>query len=115
MNNKHTLTHVFTLHHRYEVEGDHTAEDLAGAAGNGRLVGVVALVEKRDPDMREPPGTVAWLRRMAVDAGFRRQGLGSKLVDLVMEHCADAGFRAVELITTQAHEPARYYNITRSC
>ncbi len=65
------------------------------------------MVEKEDPDMREPPGSVAWLRRMAVGRRFQRQGLGAKLVDLVMDHCAEAGFRAIELVTTEAHEPAR--------
>ncbi len=44
----------------------------------GRLVGTVAVVRKSDPDMRERPGSVAWLRRMAVDSAFRRRGLGAR-------------------------------------
>ncbi len=95
---------------RYEVEGSSEAVvDLLSAAGSGRLVGTVAVTVKKDPDMREPPGSVAWLRRMAVDDKFKRQGLGAKLVDVVHNHCARAGFTAVELVTTEAHEAARYF------
>ncbi len=80
-------------------------EDSPG--GTGEVVGVVGVDVKRDPDMREPPQSVALLRRLAVSRRFQRMGLGDILVDLVLEHCARKGFRAVECLTTECHNAGR--------
>ncbi len=52
-------------------------------------------------------GTVAWLRRMAVDGKHQQRGVGSALVDVVVDHCKEQNFNSVELITSEHHEKAR--------
>ena len=71
------------------------------------IIGTIAVTIKRDPDLREPPESVAWLRRMAVSPQYRRKGVGLALTDVALDHCAKANFRAVELLTTEFHQAAR--------
>jgi len=71
------------------------------------IVGTVAITIKRDPDLREPPESIAWLRRMAVSPKYRRKGIGLALTDVALDHCAKANFRAIELFTTEYHQAAR--------
>ena len=40
----------------------------------GDIIGTIAVTIKHDPDLREPPESVAWLRRMAVVSKFHRKG-----------------------------------------
>lgn len=47
-------------------------EDDNAVQGSGRIVGTLALGVKKDPDMKEPPNSVAWIRRMAVAKPFQR-------------------------------------------
>jgi GNAT superfamily N-acetyltransferase len=72
-----------------------------------KIIGTIAITIKKDPDLREPPNSVAWLRRMAVAKSFQRLGIGSVLTDVALEHCSAANFRAVELLTTEHHQAAR--------
>ena len=72
-----------------------------------KIIGTIAITVKNDPDLREPPNSVAWLRRMAVAKSFQRLGIGSVLTDVALEHCSAANFRAVELLTTEHHQAAR--------
>ena len=44
---------------------------------------------------------------MSVTKTFRRQGIGSALTDVALEHCSQANFRAVELLTSEHHQAAR--------
>lgn len=39
------------------------------------IIGTIAVTIKEDPDLREPPESVAWLRRMAVSPKYHRKGL----------------------------------------
>ena len=71
------------------------------------IIGTVAVTIKRDPDLREPPESIAWLRRMAVSPKYRRKGIGLALTDVALDHCAKANFRAIELFTTEYHQAAR--------
>ncbi|CAB4065867.1 unnamed protein product [Lepeophtheirus salmonis] len=75
------------------------------------IVGTIALNIKSDPDMGDPPTSVAWLRRMAVKPKYREKGIGSRLIDVALSHCKSKEFQAVELITSQYHDSARnlYY------
>ena len=83
------------------------SEDDVAGGGGGKVVGIVGIRIKSDPDMREPPASVAWLTRMGVDPAFRRRGLGARLADVALAHCVRRGFRAVELLTTEGHGAAR--------
>lgn len=71
------------------------------------IIGTVAIDIKDDPDMKDPPETVAWLRRMAVVPQYRKMGIGSKLLDVALDYCNKQDFKAIELITTQCHDSAR--------
>ena len=60
-----------------------------------------------DPDMKEPPESVALLKRMAVAKKHQRRGIASAMMDVALGHCRTFKFRAIELITTEHHEAAR--------
>ena len=49
-----------------------------------KIIGTIAITVKNDPDLREPPNSVAWLRRMAVAKSFQRLGIGSVLTDVAL-------------------------------
>jgi len=72
---------------------------------SGTIIGSVGVSIKEDS--REPPKSVAWLRRMVVARAYQHFGVGAALTDVVLEHCAKANFRACELLTTEHHEAAR--------
>jgi GNAT superfamily N-acetyltransferase len=46
-------------------------------------------------------GGVAELRRMYVLPGFRRRGIGARLVEALINHCSRNGIRAIELWTAE--------------
>ena len=73
---------------------------MAEKKASGIIVGTVAVIVKRDPDMREPPNSVAQIRRMAVSKLWQRRGIGEKLLDTAVLHCHRYRYRAIELITT---------------
>ena len=89
----------------YLVESNSNFSDTSRRPGI--LVGTVAVVIKDDQDKTEPPGSVAWMRRLAVHSSFKRKGLGEKLVEVGLKHSVQNNFRAVELVTTECHEAAR--------
>ena len=60
-----------------------------------------------DPDMKEPPDSVAVLKRLAVSKRHQRKGIATAIIDEALEHCLKYKFRAVELTTTEHHEAAR--------
>lgn len=62
---------------------------------DGRVVGTGGL---------EIHGVQGLLRSVAVEAGYRGQGLGVKLVDAVVERASQLELRAVYLLTTTARE-----------
>ena len=84
-----------------------SSEDLNTATSGREIVGTVAVTIKADPDKREPPESVAWLRRMAVKAGYQRKGIGDALVETTIKHCVNKRFRAIELLTTEFHRSAK--------
>ena len=53
----------------------------------------LAVDIKADPDMREPPASVAMIKRMTVAAGHRRRGVGTAILEVALRHCVDARFR----------------------
>lgn len=57
--------------------------------------------------MKEPPESVALLKRMAVSKKHQRKGIASAMMDNALDHCRSYRFRAIELITTEHHEAAR--------
>lgn len=71
------------------------------------LVGVIAVDVKDDPDMREPPESVALIKRMTVNKSHQRKGIGTVLLRTALDHCLQHKFRAVELVTTEHHVAAR--------
>lgn len=74
---------------------------------NTNLIGTLAIDIKEDPDMKEPPQSVALLKRMAVNKKHQRRGIASAMMDVALDHCRAFKFRAIELITTEHHEAAR--------
>ena len=88
-------------------------KDEENLKGTGKIVGTVAITIKEDPDMSEPPNSVAWLRRMAVSKAYHRMGIGDQLVETAIKHCLESNFRALELLTTDCHEAARSLYIKR--
>ena len=73
--------------------------------GFASLLQIVSSIA--DPDMKEPPNSVALLKRMAVSTQHQRKGVGSAMIDAALNHCIANKFRAVELTTTEHHEAAR--------
>jgi len=51
----------------------------------------------------EHPAICAWLDELYVLPAYRRQGIGSKLVDAVIEHAARQGCTAVDLEVERSH------------
>lgn len=64
-----------------------------GCVRSGYLVGAVAL---------EPYGNVGLLRSLAVEPGFRGEGLGRALVSFVEEEAMRMNIRSLYLLTTTA-------------
>ena len=93
-----------------ERTGFWVAED---RGSGGALVGTIAVTVKRDPDMREPPNSVAQIRRMAVARSCRRRGVGQMLLNEAISHCHRHRYRAVELITSEHHHEARNLYLKR--
>ena len=93
-----------------EDENDDSYEELMLSSlrpTSKTLLGVLAIDIKLDPDMREPPESVALLRRMTVHKSHRRRGVGQAMLDVALRHCLDHRFRAIELVTTEHHQAAR--------
>ncbi len=77
-------------------------------ADDGRVVGSIAVCVKRDPDMREPPGSGALSRRLGVAEDSQRNGVGQRLLETAIRHCVgQKAFRAIELNTTECHTEAK--------
>ena len=57
--------------------------------------------------MKEPPESVALLKRMTVSKKHQRRGIASAMMDIALDHCRSFKLRAIELITTEHHEAAR--------
>ena len=82
-----------------ELEGDTNGRD------SGLVIGAVGLRIKEDPDRKDPPGSVSWLTRMAVDPKYQNRGVGRQLLDFVVDHCREGSrFKAIELLTTEFHD-----------
>lgn len=76
---------------------------------SSKLVGTVAMAVKRDPDKKEPPNSVGYLRRLSVVGKYQHKGVGQELCTTAFHHCMDNNYRAVELIITQSHFQARSF------
>ena len=57
--------------------------------------------------MKEPPDSVAILKRLAVSKQHQRKGIATAIIDVALDHCLKYKFRAIELTTTEHHEAAR--------
>lgn len=73
----------------------------------GLIVGTISVGVKRDPDMKEPPESVAWIKDLSVTKRFRRKGIADRLLDAAIRHCLIHNFRAVEVVANQCHEHGR--------
>lgn len=91
------------------TEDQATAEEINSTLfPTGRtLIGTVAVDLKVDPDKKDPPYSVAIIRRMAVSGQHQRRGVGSSLLSKALFHCRDQRLLAAELITTEHHDAAR--------
>ena len=65
---------------------------LLARAGDGRIVGMLALVV-----FRIPTGVRAWIEDVVVDADFRGKGLGEALTKRALDLALSRGARTVEL------------------
>jgi GNAT superfamily N-acetyltransferase len=97
------LDHIEAVYQSTDKTGFWVAED----STSREIVGTVAVCVKGDPDMREPPQSVAFIRRMAVSTLHQRRGIGKSLADVAIAHCQRQDFSAVELITSECHAEAR--------
>lgn len=68
--------------------------------GQSRIVASIAITQRGNPH-------VAFLRRVAVDQSYRRLGIARKLVKCAMDFCVAKNYDAIELVTTEAQNPAR--------
>lgn len=68
------------------------------AESGGSIVGTVG-VQRRTREEAE-------LRRMSVAAGHRRQGIGSKLLDVAEAFCREQGYQRIHLTTVTLLQPA---------
>lgn len=96
------------LHNRYD-EADLTTLRLAWFACNEAVepLGVAMLVgngEVEQPDEHEFPGP--WFAGLVVDPVFRKQGVGTALLDFVTNQARGFGFHRLRLVTE--HEVAFY-------
>lgn len=92
------LPAVLDLLDRSELPRDGLAEhfDIALVARDGAQVVGSAAVERY--------GDAGLLRSVAVDPGFRGQGLGARLVGAALDQARQEGLQAVYLLTTTAPE-----------
>ena len=75
---------------------------------DGRLVGEGALVyENDDPDYTIPNYRI-YLSRLIVDAGYRNQGIGAKIVNHLVEIAKEQGFKEVSIGVDEDNYPARH-------
>lgn len=51
-------------------------------------------------------GRSAWVEDMVVDAGWRRQGIGSRLLSAVADWAAAAGAMRIQLLADKGNDPA---------
>lgn len=79
-------------------------------AADGRLAGVTYLLLR--PPARAPivkPAVVAELDSLAVNAAFRRQRIGTRLVEAALGWAKAAGATRTELSVYEFNEPARAF------
>lgn len=68
--------------------------------------GVVGNAGIEPADESEGPGA-AELRRMYVDAAYRRQGIGNRLLDHIEDFCVKAGYARLVLSTSELQGAAK--------
>lgn len=75
---------------------------------NGDIIGMVALVpgDDHEDSFGKPREAVGRLRRMAVLPEFRRLGVAKKLLNELLNHAREIGYKRVVLLTTSAQEAA---------
>ena len=79
------------------------------AEHNERIIGMVGL-DSGDRHEGAPREDFGRLRRMAVLPEFRRLGVAQKLVNVLLKHAKQIGFRRIDLLTTSAQQAAiRFY------
>lgn len=66
-----------------------------------KIIGTIAVSRSRTEE------NAAWLRRMAVHPRYQHKGIGSKLIEEVLNFAAQKGYAAVELLTSECHNDAR--------
>jgi len=72
------------------------------------IIGVLALKEKVDVNMQEPPHTVGLISRFTIEKQSRRLGAGSELLSVCWEQALKQ-FRAVEVLVSENQSTARNF------
>lgn len=72
------------------------------------IIGLLAIKEKVDINLQEPPHTVGLISRFAICKKFRRLGVGSELFSVCWEK-AFKHYRAVEVLVAENQIPARNF------
>lgn len=62
----------------------------------GKIAGVGASIQMENS---------AWLAHIVVDSQFRRQGIGSRIVDALCKELEESGIRTISLLATDLGEP----------
>jgi N-acetylglutamate synthase-like GNAT family acetyltransferase len=62
------------------------------AEADGNIVGF-ALGRLRDPD-------IGWLQAVAIDPGYRRQDIGTRLVEAFVERCRSKGVKTIHTVVS---------------
>ena len=75
---------------------------------HGTIIGMVALVplDDQEDSFGKRRETVGRLRRMAVLPEFRRLGVARRLLDELLDHAREIGYKQVVLLTTSAQQAA---------
>lgn len=82
------------------VAVDEGQNSCRGNASSYIVIASIAITQKGKPN-------VAFLRRVAVSQEYRRLGIARKLVKHAIHFCLVKNYDAVELVTTEAQNPAR--------
>lgn len=77
--------------------------DLAVALDEGRVVGMASGVYSIHPDK----GPELWVKEVAVAEPYRRQRVGSALLEALFERARDLGCSEAWVLTDATNEPAR--------
>lgn len=65
---------------------------------NGKIIGTIAVKKEED--------NIARIKRMFIDKEYRKQGIGQRLLDRIIEFCKNKGYKKIILSTHQQMQEA---------